>query len=148
MSLCPVRSARLNCPARTVLYIRPVRPKRPGGTGDPSAPPREAVANLQHKGERIMSKSRDQMVAAIKAQLDETNEMLDDLEKKASKASADAQAKYEEQIAKLQQQSEEVQTKLTEMAKAGEESWRELLAEAEKMRDAFIHSINYFRSQL
>jgi ElaB/YqjD/DUF883 family membrane-anchored ribosome-binding protein len=88
------------------------------------------------------------MVAAIKAQLDETNEMLDDLEKKASKASADAQGKYEEQIAKLQKQSEEVQTKLTEMAKAGEESWRELLAEAEKMRDAFIHSINYFRSQL
>jgi ElaB/YqjD/DUF883 family membrane-anchored ribosome-binding protein len=95
-----------------------------------------------------MSKSRDQMVAAIKAQLDETNEMLDDLEKKASKASSDAQAKYEEQIAKLQKQSEEVQTKLTEMAKAGEEYWRELMAEAEKMRDAFIHSINYFRSQL
>lgn len=95
-----------------------------------------------------MSKSRDQWVAAIKTQLDETNAMLDDLEKKTSKASSDAQAKYEDQIAKLQAQSEEVQEKLSEMAKASEDSWRELLSEAEKMRDAFVHSFNYFRSQL
>ncbi len=95
-----------------------------------------------------MSKSREQFIAAMKTQLDETNAMLDELEKKAAKASADAQAKYEEQIAKIQEQSKEAQAKLSELAKAGEENWKEMVAEAEKLRDAFLHSINYFRSQL
>ncbi len=95
-----------------------------------------------------MAKSRDQFVAAMKAQIDETNAMLDDLEKKAKKASAEAQAKYEEQIASLQEQSEEAQKKLKQIAAASEDAWKDMVAEAEKLRDAFIHSFNYFRSQL
>jgi len=95
-----------------------------------------------------MAKSRDQFVAAMKAQIDETNAMLDDLEKKAKKASAEAQAKYEEQIAGLQEQSEEAQKKLKQIAAASEDAWKDMVAEAEKLRDAFIHSFNYFRSQL
>ena len=95
-----------------------------------------------------MAKSRDQFVTAMKAQIDETNAMLDDLEKKAKKASAEAQAKYEEQIASLQEQSEEAQKKLKQIAAAGEDAWKDMIAEAEKLRDAFIHSFNYFKSQL
>lgn len=95
-----------------------------------------------------MSKSRDQFVAAMKAQIDETNAMLDDLEKKAKKAGAEAQAKYEQQIASLQEQSDEAQKKLKQIAAAGEDAWKDMIAEAEKLRDAFIHSFNYFKSQL
>ena len=60
----------------------------------------------------------------------------------------EAQAKYQEQLAKLQKQSDDVQEKLQELADAGEEAWGAMVAETEKVRDAFIHSFHYFKSQL
>ena len=95
-----------------------------------------------------MTKTRDEIVAAMKAQLDETNAMLDDLESRTAEAGAEAQTKYREQMAKLQEQSESAQAKLQELAEAGEDAWESMVAEAEKVRDAFIHSFNYFKSQL
>lgn len=95
-----------------------------------------------------MSRSRDQIIAAIKLQLDETNAVLNELEKKAAGASDEAQAKYQEQLARLQKQSDDVQDKLQELADAGEDAWGAMVAEAEKVRDAFIHSFHYFKSQL
>lgn len=95
-----------------------------------------------------MTPTRDEIVAAIKQKLDETNAMLDEFEKKAAKTSGEAQAKYEEQLAKLREQSENVQAKMKEFADAGDEAWKGMAAEAEKLRDAFIHSFNYFKSQL
>ena len=95
-----------------------------------------------------MTMTRDEIVAAIKAKLDETNDMLDVFEKKAAEASGEAQAKYEEQLAKLRAQSEEAQAKIKEFADAGDEVWTGMVAEAEKLRDALVHSFNYFKSQL
>jgi len=31
---------------------------------------------------------------------------------------------------------------------AGEDSWDKMVAETEKVRDAFIHSFSYFKSQV
>jgi chromosome segregation ATPase len=95
-----------------------------------------------------MTKTRDEIVAAMKAQLDETNAMLGDLETRAAKATAEALEKYRQQIARLQEQSESAQEKLKELTDAGEDAWEGMVAEAEKLRDAFIHSFNYFKSQL
>lgn len=94
-----------------------------------------------------MSK-RDAYIAKVKLQLDELNAKMDDLEAKAQEAKADMRDKYREEIRKLRHQSKLAIAKLDEIKAAGESSWEALVAEMEKIRDAFTHSFHYFRSQL
>lgn len=51
-------------------------------------------------------------------------------------------------MAKLRQQSDLAVAKLEELKAAGEDSWEKMVAEMEKIRDAFIHSFSYFKSQV
>ena len=95
-----------------------------------------------------MSAKRDEYVAKMKLQLDELNTKMDKLEAKASEAKEDARAKYKEEMSKLRQQSKLAKGKLDELKAAGEDSWDVMVAEMEKVRDAFKHSFNYFKSQL
>lgn len=95
-----------------------------------------------------MSAKRDEYVAKMKLQLDELNAKMDKLEAKASEAKEEARAKYKEEMTKLRQQSKLAKGKLDELKAAGEDSWDVMVAEMEKVRDAFKHSFNYFKSQL
>jgi len=94
-----------------------------------------------------MSK-RDDYIEKMKLQLDEANTKMDELEAKAKEAKADARAKYAEEMGKLRQQSQLAISKLEELKAAGEDSWDAMVAEMEKIRDAFVHSFKYFKSQL
>ena len=76
-----------------------------------------------------MSK-RDEYVAKMKLQLDE------------------ARDKYKEEMGKLRDQSKLAVAKLEELKVSGEDKWEAMVAEMEKIRDAFTHSYNYFKSQL
>ena len=94
-----------------------------------------------------MSK-RDTYVAKIKLELDDLNSKVDELEAKAKDAKEEARAKYKEELAKLRHQSTLAKAKLEELKAAGENTWESLTSEMEKVRDAFTHSFNYFKSQL
>ena len=94
-----------------------------------------------------MSK-RDAYVAKMKLQLDELNAKMAVLEAKAKEAKADARDKYNEELGKLRHQSKLAVAKLDELKASGEDKWEAMVAETEKIRDAFIHSFNYFKSQL
>lgn len=94
-----------------------------------------------------MSK-RDAYVAKMKIQLDELNAKIDELEAKAKEAKDDARDKYKEEMSKLRHQSKLAVAKLDELKAAGEDKWEAVVAEMEKIRDAFVHSFNYFKSQL
>jgi uncharacterized protein YukE len=94
-----------------------------------------------------MSK-KDEYVAKIKQQLDDLNTQIDKLEAKALEAKGDALKKYKEQMGNLRKQSQEVQDKLAEIKAATEDTWEGLVAETEKIWDAFKHSFEYFKSQL
>jgi len=94
-----------------------------------------------------MSK-RDAYVAKMKLQLDELNAKMALLEAKAKEAKADARDKYNEELGKLRHQSKLAVAKLDELKASGEDKWEAMVAETEKIRDAFIHSFNYFKSQL
>jgi predicted nucleic acid-binding Zn-ribbon protein len=94
-----------------------------------------------------MSK-RDEYVEKIKLQLDELNAKMTALENKAQDVKDDARDKYKEEMRKLQHQSKLAVAKLDELKAAGEDSWASMVAEMEKVRDAFKHSFNYFKSQL
>ncbi len=92
--------------------------------------------------------NRDEYIAKIKLQLDELDAKMDKLEAKATEAKEDARAKYREEIAKLRQQSKLAKGKLEELKASGEDKWEAMVTEMEKIRDAFIHSFRYFKSQL
>ena len=84
-----------------------------------------------------MSK-RDEYVAKLKDQLDELNALIDELEGKASHLKDETLAKYEKEISGLKK-----------LAESGRESLKELKAAGgDKNHKAFVHSYNYFKSQL
>lgn len=95
-----------------------------------------------------MSAKRDEYVAKMKLQLDELNAKMDKLEARANEAKEEARARYKEEMSKLRQQSKLAKGKLDELKAAGEDRWDVMVAEMEKVRDAFKHSFNYFKSQL
>lgn len=94
-----------------------------------------------------MSK-QDAYIAKMKLQLDELNAKMHDLEVKAEGAKADVRDKYREEIKKLRHQSKLAVAKLEEIQASGENAWEAMVAEMEKIRDAFIHSFHYFKSQI
>jgi predicted nucleic acid-binding Zn-ribbon protein len=87
-------------------------------------------------------------IEAMKAQLDALNENMNTLQAKADEARDDVRDMYKTEMAKLQEQSKLAVAKLGEMKTASEESWDSMVAEMEKVRDAFVHSFHYFKSQV
>jgi hypothetical protein len=94
-----------------------------------------------------MSK-RDEYVELMKRQLDELNTQLGELEAKARSGQEEAQKKYAEQLAHLRELSNAAKLKMDEIKAAGEDRWESLVVEGEKVHKAFVHSFNYFKSQL
>ncbi|WP_200385187.1 hypothetical protein [Rhodocyclus tenuis] len=95
-----------------------------------------------------MTTSRDEYTRKIKLQLDDLNVKIDELESKVAGAKAEARDKYKAEVSNLRLQYRQALAKLDELKASGEESWGGMVAEVEKVRDAFVHSFNYFRSQL
>lgn len=95
-----------------------------------------------------MSAKRDEYLEKIKQQLDEWNGELDKLEAKQEEVKGEAKTKYNTQVKELQQKLRSVQDKVQELQSSGQDKWDELQAEVDNVRDAFVHSYNYFKSQL
>jgi len=94
-----------------------------------------------------MSK-RDLYIEQMKAQLDELNAAMTRLEIRTAEAKADARDKYDEEMSKLRQQSTLAIAKLDALKAAGGDTWETMVTDMDKIRDAFKHSFNYFKSQL
>jgi predicted nucleic acid-binding Zn-ribbon protein len=94
-----------------------------------------------------MSK-REQYVQKMKQQLDDLNGQIDKLGEKAKGANAELRAKYDKQMAELRKLSKAAHKKMEEIKDSGEDKWEALVAEADKVQKAFVHSFNYFKSQL
>jgi len=92
--------------------------------------------------------TRDEYITKMKHQLDELNAKMAKLETKAQAAKADARNLYKEEMRKLRLQSKLAVTKLDELKASSEDKWDTMVAEMEKVRDAFTHSFHYFKSQL
>jgi vacuolar-type H+-ATPase subunit H len=94
-----------------------------------------------------MSK-RDEFIEKFKHQLDQLNEQLEVLEQKAQKATGEAREDYKRQLEKLREMAMPATEKLAEIKSEGGERWHSLESEAERIYKAFVHSFNYFKSQL
>ena len=92
--------------------------------------------------------TRDQYVKKMKQQLDDLNGQIDKLGEKAKGANAELRANYDKQMAELRKLSKAAHKKMEEIKDSGEDKWEALVAEGDKIQKAFVHSFNYFKSQL
>jgi predicted nucleic acid-binding Zn-ribbon protein len=95
-----------------------------------------------------MPTKRDEFIDKMKTQLDDINEQISEFEEKAEESGDKARADFDANIDKLRQQGKQMQAKLDELRAASEDHWDRMIEETRKVRDAFIHSVKYFRSQL
>ncbi|MBK7000086.1 MAG: hypothetical protein IPH35_08980 [Rhodoferax sp.] len=96
----------------------------------------------------MSSPNRDAYVEKMKIQLDELNENMNKLETKAQEVKDDVRHAYQEEMRKLRHESKLAGAKFDELKVSTEETWDAMVAEMEKVRDAFTHSFHYFKSQL
>ncbi|MBP9905371.1 MAG: hypothetical protein KBF66_07415 [Rhodoferax sp.] len=92
--------------------------------------------------------SRDTYISKMKLQLDELNVQMDKLEARAQEAREDVRDTYRAEMDKLHEQSKLALAKLDALQTTGENTWDAMVAETEKVRDAFVHSFRYFKSQV
>lgn len=91
---------------------------------------------------------RDAYVEKLKLQLDGLNQKMNELEVRAQEVKADVRDMYNAEMIKVHHQSALAITRLDEIRIAGENSWEAMVAEMERVRDAFVHSFHYFKSRL
>jgi hypothetical protein len=92
--------------------------------------------------------TRDIYITKMKTQLDELNVKMGKLEASAKEAREDIRDKYKTEMAKLHAQSELAKTKLAHIQASSESAWDGMVTEMDKVRDAFVHSFSYFKSQV
>ena len=92
--------------------------------------------------------TRNELIEKLKQQLDTLNAQLDELEARAAQVSGEARSKAQQQINQLNELAQPLRTKLDELKTAGEAQLESLSGEADKVYKAFVHSFNYFKSQL
>jgi predicted nucleic acid-binding Zn-ribbon protein len=91
---------------------------------------------------------RDAYVRKMKSQLDALNATMGEVEAKAGDAKQEARAKYSEEVARLRHQSKVAAAKLEYLKSAGEDRWEAMVADMDKLRDAFVQSFLYFKSRI
>lgn len=92
--------------------------------------------------------NKDAYIAKMKLQLHQLEVKMDALEIKAKDTKDAAHEKYAEEMTNLRQQSKLAKAKFNDLVDTGEEKWESMVEEMDKVRDAFVHSFNYFKSQL
>jgi hypothetical protein len=91
--------------------------------------------------------TKEMYIVKMNQQLDEMKEAIDALEVEARKAGGVARKKYLFELTKLRRQAQLLARKLDELKSVAENSWENMIADVEKMRDAFVHSFHYLQSQ-
>jgi vacuolar-type H+-ATPase subunit H len=93
-------------------------------------------------------KTRDEYVKQMKQQLDSLNAHVGDWKSKTREVTDDAREKYTEQLAQIDKAHQATQDKLEQIKAASGDKWEALVEDTEKVHKAFVHSVNYFKSQL
>jgi predicted nucleic acid-binding Zn-ribbon protein len=92
--------------------------------------------------------TRDAYIEKMKTQLDELNARMERLGNTAAEAQASMRASYQKDMDQLREQSAHARAKMEELKSVGEDRWDAMVTEMEKVRDAFVHSFSYFKSQV
>lgn len=98
-----------------------------------------------------MKKTRDEYVAALKAQLDRLNADAAKWEAQLKSAQADMKKRYAEQLETVRSRTEEARYNLTLVEKASATAWQDLARGAdealERMQEAFKAARTHFEKR-
>jgi chromosome segregation ATPase len=100
-----------------------------------------------HSPETTLTGKRAEYTERVKQQLDSLNAKVDEIEAKLQHAKAEVRSSYRAELAKLRLQAEQASDKLDQLNAVGEVAWDKTVQEMDRVRDAFVHSLNYFKSQ-
>jgi hypothetical protein len=91
--------------------------------------------------------NRDTYIAGMKLQLDELNASMHEFECKVHEEREDARDIYAAAVNRLHLRSKLAYDTFDQLKTSSEESWKNMVADTEKMRDALSHSFHQFKSQ-
>jgi uncharacterized coiled-coil DUF342 family protein len=100
---------------------------------------------IQEK-EKIMT-GKDAYVQKLHAKLDEWNVEIDMLKAKADKAEADSRAEYHKQVEALREKRKDAESKITEVAEAGDGALEDLKSGVQGAWDSMEAALKSARSQ-
>ncbi|WP_395011203.1 hypothetical protein [Undibacterium sp.] len=92
--------------------------------------------------------NRSAYIEKMKQELDVLDVKLNELELAASNMQDDALVRYNLEVDKVRVQSALAKEKFSDLAASSESAWDNMVAETEKIRDAFVNSFRYFKSQI
>lgn len=92
--------------------------------------------------------SRNDYLKRIRQELDALDIQLHTLELSALTIQEDAWIRYNLEVEKVKIQSILAKEKFESLMLSNESSWKNMVTETEKVRDAFVSSFHYFKSQL
>ena len=92
--------------------------------------------------------SRIEYTERMRQELDALNMQLHKLELSALDMQEDARVRYNLEIDKVKFQSMLAKEKFENLLLSSETSWNNMVTETEKIRDAFVNSFHYFKSQI
>ncbi|MBT8364561.1 MAG: hypothetical protein KJP23_07620 [Deltaproteobacteria bacterium] len=93
-------------------------------------------------------KNKEDYVQKLHAKIDEWNADIDRLKAKADQVEADAKIEYQEQIQTLKSKRDEIETKISELSRSGEEAWEDLKAGVDLAWEAMNEAIKSAASRL
>jgi hypothetical protein len=94
-----------------------------------------------------MTTVREAYAAKVKLHLDTLNASVDVLDARMHDAKPAVRASYRSELARLRHQSELLSTQLAQIKTSGEAPWDKMVQDMDRVRDAFMQSLNYFKSQ-
>jgi hypothetical protein len=94
------------------------------------------IANIANEDSSMSTK--EEYLAKLKTQLDSWQTEVNELEAKATEATADLKVELDEQLANLRVKFADGETKFQEFADSTDEAWEELKGDAEVMFDKLI----------
>ncbi len=89
-----------------------------------------------------MNEQRDEYVKKLKAKMDKWNAEIDKLKAKVNQAETETKIEYSELLTQLKKKQKELEIKITDIQKAGADSWKDLKTGVDKARDSMKEAVN------
>ena len=84
---------------------------------------------------------KEAYVQKLHAKIDEWNADIDRLKAKADQVEADSKIEYQKQIQALKNKRDEIEKKISEISRSGENAWKDLKAGVDLAWDAMSEAI-------
>ena len=93
-------------------------------------------------------KNKEAYIQKLQAKIDEWNADINRLKAKADQVEADSKIEYQKQIQALKSKRDEIEKKVSEISRSGENAWEDLKAGADLAREAMSEAIKSATSRL